>query len=59
MTPERFSEDLLNDVGVVASRITEVYGDNFKYEAGAYDLILTTTATDLIFPVFYVQKLEA
>jgi hypothetical protein len=59
MTPERFSEDLLNDVGVVASRRTENFGDPFKREAGAYDLILNTTATDLIFPVFYVQKLEA
>ena len=59
MTPERFSEDLYNVAATVASRITEVFGGDFEYEAGAYDLILNTTATDLIFPLFYIQKLEA
>jgi len=59
LTPETFSEDLYNEAAVVASRITEVYGGDFTYEAGTYDLTLNTTATHLIFPLFYIQKLEA
>lgn len=59
MIPVRFSEDLFNGAGIVASRITEVFGEGFEYEPTTYDVTLNTTATDLIFPLFYVQKLEA
>lgn len=59
LTPERFEEDLFNETGIVASKVSEVYGEGFEYEAGIYDLILNTTNTDLIFAIFYVQKLEA
>jgi hypothetical protein len=38
--------------------IIEKFGEGFEYEAGTYNLILNTTNTDLIFPVFYIQKLE-
>lgn len=59
LTPERVEEDLFNETAIVASKITEKYGEGFEYEAGVYDLILNTTNTDLIFPILYVQKLEA
>jgi hypothetical protein len=59
LTPVRFSEDLFNEPVIVASRITEIFGEEFQYEAGTYDLTLNTTATDLIFPLFYVKKTGA
>jgi len=59
LTPAKFVEDLFNESGITASKITEVYGEGFEYEAGIYDVILNSTSTDLIFPIFYVQKLEA
>jgi len=59
LTPVRFSEDVFNGAAIVASRITEVFGEAFEYEAGTYDLSLNTTNTDLVLPLFYVQKLEA
>jgi len=59
LTPEKFEEDLFNESGIVLSKVTEVFGEGFEYEAGIYDVILNSTATDLIFALFYVQKLEA
>jgi len=58
LTPAKFVEDLFNG-SATASKISEVYGEGFEYEAGIYDLILNSTNTDLIFPIFYLQKLEA
>jgi len=58
LTPAKFVEDLFNEDGIIVSKVTEVYGEGFEYEAGIYDLILNSTNTDLIFPIFYLQKLE-
>jgi hypothetical protein len=57
LTPVRFSEDLFNEPALVASRITEVFGEPFKYEATTYNLTLNTTNLHLIFPLFYISKL--
>lgn len=59
LTPERFKENVFYESSIPASIITEVYGEGFEYEAGIYELTLNTNSTDLIFPLFYVQKLEA
>lgn len=55
----KFEEYLFSEDYVVSSKVTEVYGEGFEYEAGVYSLILNTVTTELIFPIFYVQKLEA
>ena len=59
VTPAKFSEDLFNEDNINVSKMTEVFGEGFEYEAGIYDVILNTTSTHLIFPMFYIQKLEA
>lgn len=58
MFPIQFSDDLFCEYYINALMTLEVFGEGFQYEAGPYNLILNTTATDLIFPLFYIQKLE-
>jgi len=55
--PAQFAEDLLridNFTGVIR---TDLWGEMFEREASVYDIILNSTSTDRIYPVFYVQKL--
>jgi hypothetical protein len=59
MFPANFIDDLFCEFEINAVLVTEKFGKGFEYEAGVYNLILTTTATDLMFPLFYIQKLEA
>ena len=56
--PANFEEDLFEDTAIVAATATEVFGEAFEYERTLYDLILDSTVDHLIFPVFYIQKLE-
>lgn len=58
MFPVQFADDLFCEFEINAVMLIEKYGEGFEYEAGVYNLILNTTATDLLFPLFYVQKLE-
>jgi hypothetical protein len=58
MFPPLFIDDLFCEFNMNAVLIIEKFGEGFEYEAGTYNLILNTTNTDLIFPVFYIQKLE-
>lgn len=59
MFPAQFLDELFCEFYVNAVIMCEAFGDNFKFEAGTYHLILNTTATDLVFPLFYIEKLEA
>ena len=56
--PANFEEDLFEDTAIVAATSTEVFGEAFEYERTLYDLILDSTVDHLVFPVFYIQKLE-
>jgi hypothetical protein len=58
MFPVQFADDLFCEFDINAVMIIEKFGEGFEYEAGTYNLILNTNATDLIFPLFYIQKLE-
>jgi len=58
MFPAGFLDELFCEFEIVAVIMIEKFGEGFEYEAGPYNLILTTTATDLIFPLFYIEKLE-
>ena len=58
MFPVAFADDLFAEGLLVSSRIIETFGEGFEYEAGSYNLILNSTALHLIFPLFYIQKLE-
>lgn len=58
MFPVQFADDLFCEFDINALMIIEKFGEGFEYEAGVYNLLLNTTATDLIFPLFYIQKLE-
>jgi len=58
MFPVEFLDELFCEFDINAVIMIEKFGEGFEYEAGTYNLILNTTATDLIFPLFYIQKLE-
>lgn len=53
-----FVETLFREYDVTASSIMEVFGAEFQYEKATWNITLNTTATDLIFPVFYVRRLK-
>ena len=59
IVPANFEENLFEDAAIVAATATETFGEKFEYERTLYDLILDSTNAHLIFPVFYIQKLEA
>jgi len=52
-------ESLFREHDIVASKITEVWGLAFEYEACDWQLVLNSTSTDIIFPIFYVQRLPS
>ena len=58
IVPANFEEDLFEDTAIVTATATEVFGEAFEYERTIYDLIMDTTNGHLVFPVFYIQKLE-
>jgi len=58
MFPVQFADDLFCEFEINAVMVIEKFGEGFEYEAGTYNVILNTTATNLIFPLFYIQKLE-
>ena len=58
IVPANFEEDLFEDTAIVTATATETFGEKFEYERTLYDLILDSTNAHLIFPVFYIQKLE-
>jgi hypothetical protein len=58
MFPVQFADDLFCEFDINAVMMIEKFGEGFEYEAGVYNVILNSTATNLIFPLFYVQKLE-
>jgi hypothetical protein len=58
MLPVRFSDELFCEFDINSHMILEMFGEGFEYEPSTYNLILNTTATELIFPIFYIQKLE-
>ena len=58
LTPQKFEEYLYKETGLTSARITEVFGESFEYESGIHQLVLNSTSTNLVFPVFYIQKLE-
>jgi hypothetical protein len=53
-----FVETLFREYDITASSITEVFGAEFQYEKGTWNITLNTTATNLVFPVFYVRRLK-
>ena len=57
VSPAKFEEYLFHEEKILDSKITEMFGEGFEYERGVWVVSLLSTATDLIFPIFYVQKL--
>lgn len=55
--PVLFEEYLIAHSALTNSKLTETFGETYEYEIGTYTLLLNTTTTQLIFPVFYVQRL--
>jgi hypothetical protein len=58
MLPVQFLDELFCEFDITDVIMIEKFGEGFEYEAGTWNLILNTTATDLVFPLFYIEKLE-
>lgn len=56
--PSKFEEIIYYDDARTDPYITARAGETYEYEPSLYDLILASMNTDLIQPVFYLQKLE-
>lgn len=59
MFPNEFLDELFCEFGITDTIMIEKFGEGFEYESSTWNLILNTTATELVFPVFYIQKMEA
>jgi len=58
IVPANFQEKLFADTAIITATSTETFGTKFEYERTIYDLLLNSTNTHLVFPLFYIQKLE-
>jgi hypothetical protein len=56
-TPSQFEEDLIRIPNIVTARKSDTWGESFEREASVYDIIMDSTATDRVYPVFYLQRL--
>lgn len=59
LDPPHFEETVYFDEARTDPYITARAGETYEYEPSVYDLILLSNNTDLIQPVFYLQKLES
>ena len=59
MLPVEFLDELFCEFDITDVIGIEKFGEGFEYEAGVWNIILNTVATELVFPLFYIQKLEA
>ena len=59
MLPVQFLDELFCEFEITDVIGIEKFGEGFEYEAGVWNIILNTAATELVFPLFYIQKLEA
>jgi len=58
IAPQRFDEYLFHEEDVRTAWAGENYGETFEYPPGTYELILTGANTNLVFPVFIIQRLS-
>lgn len=58
MFPARFSDELFCEFVINSHMFLEMFDEPFYFEASTYNVILNTTVTQLIFPLFYIEKLE-
>jgi hypothetical protein len=59
MFPVQMRETLFYEMNITDEDGEEIFGENFEREACAYTITLNSTATNLIFLLFYIQKLGA
>ena len=57
-TPRLFEEEMVV-IKTTATKKSDTWGEKFEREESTYNIILNTTSTDLVYPVFYVQQLGA
>jgi len=56
--PNFVSDELFCEFNINHHIIQEQFGEGWEYEAGVWNLILNTTATEFVWPLFYIQKLK-
>lgn len=54
-----FMEILITKYDITDAEFGENWGENFDYEPSVWNLLLNSTNTDLIFPIFYIRRLPA
>lgn len=52
-----FVEFLFHEDRIRHAQIGENWGENFEYEATTWDIILNSDNTDLVYPIFVVERL--
>jgi hypothetical protein len=53
--PQYYDEDVVRITGTTAVRRTDKWAEGFEYEPTVYQILLNSTATDVVLPVFYLQ----
>ena len=56
---KKFSDLLFHETDINVSEFIEMFGEEFEYEPRTWTLTLTSTNTDLVMPVLYIQKVGA
>lgn len=52
-----FTDKLFSEAHIEKAEFIENFGEEFEYEPRVWSLSLTSTNTDLVIPVLYIQKL--
>lgn len=52
-----FIEYLIDKYDITDAEFGENWGENFEYEDCEWVVILNTTATDLVYPIFYLERI--
>lgn len=53
-----FVDDLYARADITQSKIIKVFGEDYKFEASTWSIILNSTSTDLVFVLVYVEQLK-
>lgn len=57
MTPSKFADMLYRKTDITTSKNIVTFGEGFEFDSCVWSITFASTATDIVFPIFYIQKL--
>lgn len=57
LTPAKFADQLYRKADITTSKNIVTFGEGFEFDRSVWNITFATTATDIVFPILYIQKL--